>query len=317
MSVRFCVAFLTTTVLLAGCGSPPADSATASAIDNCGVEVVVDQPPTRAVGYYQHATELMLALGLQDSIVGRVYPDNPPLPRYAAAYEAIPDISDKDASFEQLIAVDPDFIYGGYRSAFDDAQGRSRTAFADAGVTTYLNPEYCATAPITMDDVYAEVARIAGIFGVPERAGALTDEMKTSVARASAAVQDVTPLRAFVYDSGDDTAFTAGGQGIGNQILELAGATNVFADLDDTFADVSWEQVIARDPEVIVIYDYFGTPSVEEKKAFLTGRPELAGVTAIRDRRFAVLTLQDAVLGIRAPQAVGELAAQLHPDSFR
>ncbi|AQA06333.1 hypothetical protein BVC93_12295 [Mycobacterium sp. MS1601] len=316
VSARTCLTFLAAAALLVGCGSQTPDTATTSAIDNCGVQVTVDQPPTRAVGYYQHATEMMLALGLQDSMVGTVYPDNPPLPQYTAAYEAIPEISDKDASFEQVIAVDPDFVYGGYNSAFDEAQGRSRQAFADAGVTTYLNPEYCATSPITMADVYAEVDRIAGIFGVADRAASLTDEMKNSVAEASGAVQDVTPLRAFVYDSGEGTAFTAGGQGIGNQIIELAGASNVFADVQDTFADVSWEQVIDRSPEVIIIYDYFGTPSVEEKKAFLKSRPELADVPAIRNDRFAVLTLQDAVLGVRAPYAVGELAAQLHPDRF-
>ncbi|MDF2825889.1 MAG: ABC-type Fe3+-hydroxamate transport system, periplasmic component, partial [Mycobacterium sp.] len=43
---------------------------------------------------------------------------------------------------------------------------------------------------------------------------------------------------------------------------------------------------------------------------------DLAGVPAVRDNRFAVLTLQDAVLGVRAPYAVGRLAAQLHPDRF-
>jgi iron complex transport system substrate-binding protein len=319
MTVRT-LALFTAAVMLAGCGSPPPGppgTAAAVTIDNCGESVTVEQPPTRAVGYYQQSTEMLLALGLQDSMVGTVYPDNPPLPRYVQAYEAIPEISDKDASLEQLLAVDPDFVYGGYQSAFDEAQGRSRKVFADAGITTYLNPEYCATAPITMDDVYAEVDRIATIFGVPDRADGLTTDMQASVDEATAIVEGVTPLTAFVYDSGEDTAFTAGGQGVGDQILELAGASNVFADLEDTFADVSWEQVIERNPDVIVIYDYFGTPSVEEKKAFLRNRPDLAEVPAIRNDRFAVLTLQDAVLGVRAPYAVGELAQQLHPERFR
>ncbi|MGB3483428.1 MAG: ABC transporter substrate-binding protein [Mycobacterium sp.] len=325
MSLRTSVVVFTAAVLLAGCGSESVQStetSTAAAgfpvtMDNCGETVTVDQPPTRAIGYYQQSTEMLLALGLEDSMVGTVYPDNAPLPQYAEAYQAIPEISDKDASFEQLVAVDPDFVYGGYKSTFDEAQGRSRKAFADAGITTYLNPEYCATSPITMDDVYAEVERIATIFGVPDRADALTEQMRDSVAEASAQVDGVTPLKAFVYDSGEDTAFTAGGQGIGNEIFELAGATNVFADVKDTFVDVSWEQVLERNPDVVVIYDYFGTPSVEEKKAFLRSRPELADVPAIRNDKFAVLTLQDAVLGVRAPYAVGELAAQLHPDRFQ
>jgi iron complex transport system substrate-binding protein len=309
--------------LLAGCGGEPVAPTAAEAapgfpvtIDNCGETVTVDAPPTRAVGYFQHSTELLLALGLQDSMVGTVYPDNPPLPRYAEAYLAIPELSDKDASFEQLLAVTPDFVYGGYSSAFDESTGRSRAAFADTGITSYLNPEYCATSPITMDDVYDEVDRIATIFGVPDRAEGLTSQMQAELAEASAKVDGVQPLKAFVFDSGEATAFTAGGQGIGNQIIELAGGTNIFGDIPETFVDVSWEQVLERNPDVIVIYDYFGTPSVEEKKAFLRGRPELANVPAIRDDRFAVLTLQDAVLGVRAPYAVADLAEQLHPERF-
>lgn len=318
------IAFVAGATLLAGCGAEPAEP-TASAtdvpgfpvtIDNCGESVTVERPPTRAVGYFQQSTELLLALGLQDSLVGTVYPDNAPLPRYADEYLAIAEISDKDASFEQLLEVTPDFVYGGYSSAFEESAGRSRAAFADAGITTYLNPEYCATSPITMDDVYAEVDRIATLFGVPDRAEGLTSQMQAGVTEASAKVDGVKPLKAFVFDSGDSTAFTAGGQGIGNQIIELAGGTNIFGDVPETFADVSWEQVLERNPDVIVIYDYFGTPSVEEKKAFLRGRPELANVQAIRDDKFAVLTLQDAVLGVRAPYAVADLAAQLHPDRF-
>lgn len=324
MTVRT-FALLAVTALVAGCGSPSPETVDAAAgsagfpvtVENCGETVTIDQPPTRAIGYFQQSTEILLALGLQDSVVGNVFPDNPPLPEYAELYDAIPEISAKDASFEQLLAVDPDFVYGGYRSAFAEAEGRARSAFADAGITTYLSPEACSTGPVRMDDVYAEVGRMAQLFGVPERAEELTAQMQQSVAAATADLDGVAPLTVFVYDSGEDSAFTAGGRGIGTQIIELAGGTNVFADLDDVFGDVSWEQVIERDPDVIVIYDYFGAPGVENKKEFLRSRPELADVAAIRNDRFADLTLQDTVMGVRAPYAVSKLAAQLHPDRFR
>lgn len=320
------LAVLCTAAAMAGCGSAdttlnPGTSAPQDgfplSVDNCGSQVILDEPPSRAVGYFQQSVEMMLALGLQDSIAATVYPDNPPLPRYAQAYRSIPELSKKDASFEQVLSTATDFVYGGYASAFDEAGGRSRRAFADAGVTTYLNPEYCATAPITMEHVYAEIRTIAAIFGVSQRAESLIEEMRSSVAAARDRVAGAARVKAFVYDSGEDTAFTAGRRGIGNQIIDLAGGTNIFADVDDTFVDVSWEQVLERDPDVIVIYDYFGTPSVEQKKAFLKSKPELATVTAIRDDRFAVLTLQDAVLGVRAPFAVKTLAGQLHPERFR
>jgi iron complex transport system substrate-binding protein len=313
------------TGMFVGCGSPDTDTSSATSIhqdgfpislDNCGLQITLDAPPERVVGYFQQSVELLLALGLRDSIVATVYPDNPPLPEYAQDYRSIAELSAKDASLEQVLSVDPDFVYGGYSSAFDDAAGRSRKVFAESGITTYLNPEYCATQPIAMDDVYSEVRRIADLFGVADGATDLITTMQASVAATRARLSGVEPLSAFVYDSGENTAFTAGCQGIGDEIIQLAGGINIFADIDDTFADVSWEQVLQRNPDVIVIYDYYGTPSVDEKKTFLRGRPELADVPAIRDNRFAVLTLQDAVLGVRAPFAVEALAKQFHPDRF-
>ncbi|MGW5049573.1 ABC transporter substrate-binding protein [Actinokineospora sp. NPDC004072] len=309
---------LLTALALAACGAPAPPAGTSStAIDNCGQQLAFDGVPQRVVGYYQHPTELLLALGLRDKVVGMAYPDNDPLPRYAAEYRAIPQISAKDASFEQILAQSPDLVYAGYDSAFAPDTGRSREAFAQAGIATFLSSEECTDEPVVMEDVYAEVRTIGQVFQVPERAEALIAEMRASVDGVAARLADVEPVEVFVFDSGEASAYTAGGTGIGNQVIALAGGRNVFADVARDWADVSWEQVLRRAPEVIVVYDYYGTPSVQQKIDFLLGRPELADVPAIRDRRFATLTLQDTVLGVRAPFAVERLAAQLHPDRMR
>ncbi len=124
---------------------------------------------------------------------------------------------------------------------------------------------------------------------------------------------EVEPVKVFVYDSGDKTAFTAGGAGIGNDMIARAGGVNLFADLPKAFGDVSFEQVAERAPEVIVIYDY-GDQPVADKKKFLLGNPALKDAPAIKDQRFAVLPLSSTVLGVRAPEGVESLAGQLHPD---
>ncbi|SMD25598.1 ABC transporter substrate-binding protein [Kibdelosporangium aridum] len=299
---------------LSGCAeSKPTASTAGVTIDNCGMQITFDGVPQRVIGYYQHPTEIMVALGLQDKLVGMVYPDNDPLPRYADVYKAIPKISDKDASFEQLLAKTPDLVYGGYDSSFDDKEGRSREAFTKAGIKTYLSREECIDRAVTMDDVWEEIRTIGRVFQVPDRADALIAELQANVAKTTERLNGVQPLKVFVYDSGDATAFTSGGTGIGNEVIKLAGGVNVFGDVRKDWADVSWEQVLQRSPDVIVIYDYYGTPAVDKKIEFLLGKPELAGVPAIRDRRFARLTLQDTVLGVRAPFAVEGLAKQLHP----
>lgn len=310
------VAFVACLALIAGCGNDPNArnrGANTVTVKNCGVTVTFDRSPQRVFTYYQHPTELLLALGLRDSIVGTAYPDNDPLPEYRDDYAKLPMVSKKDASFEQVLKASPDLVYGGWSTAFDDTAGRSREAFTDAGVDTYLNRENCTDDAVAMSDVYAEVRTVGEIFGVSGRADELVADMRAAVDRTRQRLGDAPDTKVFVYDSGKNAPYTAGGHGIGSRVIQLAGGSNIFADLDTDFADVSWEQVVQRKPDVIVLYDYYGTPSVAQKKRFLRSQPELADIPAIKHDRFAVLDLQDTALGVRAPYAVADLARQLHP----
>ncbi|WP_185832252.1 ABC transporter substrate-binding protein [Streptomyces sp. WAC 04229] len=304
----------------AGQGGPAAASSLAGfpvTIDNCGVKTTYDKPPSRVVTIHQHPAELMLALGLKDRMVGTAFPDSAVLPELRKDYEAIPELAEREPSFEKILDTEPDLVYGGYGSAFAENEGRSRKAFADAGIDTYLNREYCGEKRVTMKDTYAEIRTVASIFGVPDRADALTADLQSRVAKASAAVKGEPEVPVFVYDSGDKSAFTAGGKGLGTDLIRLAGGKNVFGDLDEVFGDVSWEQVVERRPEVIAIYDYAGAGSVEQKKKFLLSQPALADVPAVRNKRFVVLPLTATLVGIRSAYAVGDLARGLHPASFR
>ncbi|MFE9737965.1 ABC transporter substrate-binding protein [Streptomyces sp. NPDC006477] len=305
--------------LLAGCAAPAEQAPTAKAapgfpytVTNCGVKTTYQAPPKRAVTMNQHVTEIMLALGLEKSLVGTAYLDDAILPAYKKAYDTVPVLAKEYPSKEALLAANPDFVYGGYTSAFTAKDGRGRDDLRRAGIDTRLNTEYCPTGSPSVDDLYREVTEIGRTFGVPDRAATWTKAARDTVAATEKRLKGVEPVSVFVYDSGDKTAFTAGGKGIGNELITRAGGRNVFADLDKPFGDATWEQVVARKPEVVVIYDY-GTTTVEQKKRRLLDDPALKDVPAIRNRRFAVLPLSDTVLGVRVPAAVDKLAAQLHP----
>ncbi|MEU3740334.1 ABC transporter substrate-binding protein [Streptomyces sp. NPDC032198] len=279
-------------------------------VTNCGVKTTYEAPPKRAVTMNQHATEVMLELGLKDRIAGTAYLDDKVLPKYAKAYADTPVLAKEYPSYEKLLAAGPDFVYGGYASAFLAGEGRSRGALAKSGIESRLNVEGCAKKPVTMDDVYREVREVGSTFGVRARADTWVGQARRDLKDAAKETKGREPVPVFVYDSGDKTAFTAGGRGIGNDIIERAGGRNVFADLDKSFGDASWETVVDRDPEVIVILDYGGT-TVAQKKKRLLDDPVLADVPAIKHKRFAVLPLSDAVVGVRAPGAVAKLADQL------
>ncbi|RMB82477.1 ABC transporter substrate-binding protein [Streptomyces shenzhenensis] len=327
-ALRVAAVALAAALLTTGCGSaqqtaedPKAAAAPAEGfpvtVDNCGVKTTYDKPPSRVVTIHQHPAELMLALGLKDRMVGTAFPDSAVLPELAEDFEAIPELAKREPSFETVLEAEPDLVYGGYGSAFAESEGRSRKAFADAGIDTYLNREYCDKKQVTMKDTYDEIRTVGKIFGVSGRADKLVSDLQRRVAEAAADVEGESEVPVFVYDSGDKAAFTAGGKGLGTELIRLAGGRNVFADLDDVFGDVSWEQVVERRPEVIAVYDYAGADSVAQKKEFLLSQPALADVPAVRNKRFVVLPLTATLVGIRSAYAVEDLARGLHPESFR
>ncbi|MFJ8847029.1 ABC transporter substrate-binding protein [Streptomyces cyaneofuscatus] len=309
---------------LTACSTPDGDAAgtgnKASAksdgfpytVTNCGVTTTYKAPPKRVVTMNQHVTEIMLELGLTKSLVGTAYLDDKVLPKYAKDYASVPVIAKEYPSYEQVLATNPDFVYGGYSSAFTAGDGRGREAFKKSGIETRLNTESCAKADTPMETLYEEIREVGRTFGVTDRAEAWIKQAKADNAATAEKLKDLKALPVFVYDSGDKTAFTAGGKGIGNELITRAGGTNIFADLDRSFGDASWENVVARKPEAIVIYDY-GATTVAQKKKRLLDDPALADVPAIKNKRFAVMPLSDAVLGVRVPAAVEKLAAQLHP----
>ncbi|AWZ17085.1 ABC transporter substrate-binding protein [Streptomyces sp. ICC1] len=310
-------------ITLAACGGPPGAKGAAEGagaapgypytVANCGVSSTYQVPPRRAVTMNQHATELLLALGLEDRMAGTAYLDDAVLPAYRPAYDKIKVLAKEYPSKEVLLGANPDFVYGGYSSAFDKAQGRDREGLAKSGIDSRLSVEYCTDGPVGLNQLKTEITEVARTFGVPERGDRLIADEQRRIDAVTARVKDKAKPGVFVYDSGDASAFTSGGNGIGSEIISLAGGTNVFADLQDTFGDVSWEKVIERAPEVVLIYDYGGT-TVEAKKQRLLNDPALARVPAVKNRRFVVLPLSSAVLGVRVADAVESLGSQLHPD---
>ncbi|MFF3270194.1 ABC transporter substrate-binding protein [Streptomyces chrestomyceticus] len=315
---------------LAACGTGGGDGGDAKAsggatakaagfpytVDNCGVRTTFKAPPERVVTMNQHTTEIMLALGLKDRLAGTAYLDDKVLPQYEKDYKSVKVLAKEYPSYETLLGANPDFVYGGYASAFDKGEGRERAALEKSGIKTRLNIEYCTHGKTGVQQLAQEIREVGATFGVRDRAEALVKKAETTIDATEDKLRGTAPASVFVYDSGDSSVHTAGGKGIGNEIISLAGGRNVFADTAKTWTDVSWEQIVERKPETIVIYDYGGTP-VEAKKKRLLEDPALQDVPAVKNKRFAVLPLSSAVLGVCVPDAVRSLAGQLHPDAFK
>ncbi|BFH14364.1 ABC transporter substrate-binding protein [Paenibacillus melissococcoides] len=284
-------------------------------LENMGEKLSFPDAPKRAVTLNQHATEVMLALGLEDSMVGTAYLDDSILPEYKEKYDKIPVLADKYPSKEVFLSVSPDFAYAGWKSAFGEKALGSRADLAGHGVLTYVQESSNKPAP-TLEDVYQDIMNIGRIFRVEDRAEAVVNDLRKKLEDIQAQIGSVSePLNVFVFDSGEDKAFTAANTYLTSLIAKVGGK-NIFDDIEKGWAEVSWEEVVNRDPDVIVIVDY-GDTTAEQKRELLLNKAPLADVKAIKNKRFIMLPLSAAAEGIRAPIALQTLAAGLYPDKVQ
>ena len=310
---------LITVIALAAADSiaPPSDVGFAVSVENCGVSTVYADAPSRAFTMNQAATEIMLALGLQNRMVGTAFLDDAILPELADAYNAIHVRATAYPSRDVLLEAQPDFVYAAYPSAFSDEAPGMRELL-QSGTPSYLSPSGCDRGnranPDSTEMVFGEIRDIARIFRVLPRAEKLIAAYRSdleSMRRQIGAV--TTPPRVLWWDSGMPPS-VAGCCGTPNEILRLAGAQNIFHDLRGTLGKVSWDEVIARNPEVIVLVDATWAPAAQ-KQEWLTN-PRFAEIDAVKHNRFVTVSFSDATPGIRNIAAVKKVAQALHPEKF-
>jgi iron complex transport system substrate-binding protein len=294
--------------------APDSETKKLVTIENMGRTITFERAPKRAVSLNQHATEIMLALGLEDSMAGTAFLDDEILPQYQEAYEKVSVLSDKYPSQEVFLGAEPDFAYAGWESAFSEKALGTVEQLEEAGIKSYLQQSSNMNGP-TMDDVFEDILNIGRIFRVEDRAEDLVKTMKKDMNAVHEKVKDAEdPVNVFVYDSGEKEPFTAA-QNYLNEIITLAGGSNIFDDIEKGWATASWEEVVNRNPEIIVIIDY-GDTTADKKKEFLLNHPALRDVEAVKQKRFVVLPLSAGAEGIRGPIAIETLAKAFYPEKF-
>ncbi|MDT0268529.1 ABC transporter substrate-binding protein [Streptomyces sp. DSM 44915] len=297
-------------LLLAGCGAEVEDDggeeATTTTVARCGEEVEY-RVPERAVVYEAGSADKLFALGLTDAVHGYVMPPaNPPVEEspWAADYAAVEMLSDDLLNRELVVDARADFVVAGWQSGFSDERGITPAILDDLGIQSFLHSETCYNYPghplevTPFEGLYTDLERLGEIFGVADRAAEVVAELRGRVEAVREQAPAGPPPRVFLYDSGTEQPFTSGNQAPPNEIIEIAGGENIFADLTERWTSVGWEPVIEADPEVIIILDYGDLPA-EEKIDFLTSSPALSEVTAVREGNFHILDYNEAISGPR------------------
>ncbi|MEU7118415.1 ABC transporter substrate-binding protein [Streptomyces zaomyceticus] len=324
---------LTTT----GCGGGPAAPTSKDAggaakgfpltlADNCGQRVTVDRPPKRAVALDQGAAEIMLSLGLADRMAGTATWTDPVLKGLEQENAKVPRLADRYPSFEKVLDAEPDFAAASFTYTLGKGGVAPRERFEKLGVPTYLSPTDCVgkdnsgdgdgvrTEPLTMETVYGEIRDLARVFAVPERGEKLVAELKSRVVRATAA-GDFGGVTVLYWFANAESPYMAGCCGAPGIVTNALGAKNVFDDTRAEWPQINWETVADRDPDVLVIGDLTrrsqSAESAAKKIEFLESDPVTRNMTAVRKKRYVLLSGQAMNPTLRTVEGVEKVAAAL------
>ncbi|MFN3501554.1 ABC transporter substrate-binding protein [Allorhizobium sp. NPDC080224] len=288
-------------------------------VKSCDREVTFDAPPARAISNDVNLTEMMLALKLQDRMVGytgisgwKTLDEG-----LREGVKELPELSPKYPTKEVLLNADADFYFAGWNYGMKVGGEVTPETLEPFKIKVYELTESCihimAKNKPTMDDMFVDLLNLGKIFGVEDRAEALVAGYRKQLDDITTRIGGIEkPVRVFVYDSGTEKPFTSGRFGIPTAMIEAAGGVNIMEDVEKSWTEVSWEPVIERNPEVVVIVNY-GDVTAEQKIAFMKENPAFKNLDAVKQDRFVVLEYVEATPGPRNVQAIERLANTFHP----
>ena len=268
---------------------------------SCGGETAPgapDAPPGRIVSLIPSATETIIALGAGDRLVARTEYDIDP------ALSDLPQVrGGLTPSLEQLTMLNPDLVV-----AWPDNMTRSVS-----GRLTDLGIEFYAPQAQSLDDIYRTTRELGQILGLEEQADSLNDAITAELESLRGAVAGRERPAVF-YVVWHDPPTTAGPGTYIHELIEIVGGRNVFADAPALWPQVSMEEIVRRQPDLLILPVGEGPPLELERLRAMVGWRELQ---AVRDGNVVHI---DASLfnrpGPNVTEAARRLARILHPEAF-
>jgi iron complex transport system substrate-binding protein len=291
-------------------------------VQSCDREVTFDAAPKRAISNDVNLTEMMLALKLQDRMVGYTGVSGWKTldAELREGVKELTELSPKYPTKEVLLGADADFYFAGWNYGMKVGGEVTPQTLAEHNIKVYELTESCIhimkREKPSMETMFVDLLNLGTIFGVSDKAKALVDGYKAEITRITAKIdRNQRPTRVFVYDSGEDKPFTSGRFGIPTALIEAAGGVNIMEDVETSWTTISWEPVIERNPEVVVIVNY-GEVTAAQKINFMKTNPAFKSLDAVRNNRFVVLEYVEATPGPRNVRAIDALARAIRPEAF-
>lgn len=215
-----------------------------------------NKAPSRVVANTQGAGELMVKLGLADKVVGVAALYGAGDPAVAEEFKKLPVISRNYASKELVVGTSPDLVMG--RSGlFADADWGVGTVpgLNELGIKTFI--QHTSVKGATLDSLYKDIEELGQIFNVQSRAAEYITELKKRAEALKTKSAGINKTFAYVSDGGkgDIAVYSGDVDTFAGDVLRLVGLTNSYADVT---GNISKEQLIATNPDVLLISKYSG-----------------------------------------------------------
>lgn len=267
--------------------------------DATGTEVTIKEAPERIVSLVPSTTEILFALGLGGKIAGvDRWSDYPP------EAKSKPVVGDLNTDIEKVLAQKPDLVIGGA-----SANRMGVEALRKLGVTVYT------VEPKTIAEVEQSIKEIGRLTNAAAKAEEVVSAMERKRTAVQAKLQEIPDDRkplVYVEVAPASELFTAGEGTFMDELVTLAGGRNAFRDLSG-WAKISSEQVIARNPQVILSTHGVTADVLKE----MENRPGWNGIPAVKERRvIAVDTNLVSRPGPRLADGLEQFAKAIHPDLF-
>jgi len=249
------------------------------------------------------AAEIIVDLGLGDSLicVNNYAADIPGLPANVEYMDFLSPNPEGVLSFEPDLFIDFDYLIeeGSY----------------DTVIEAKIDVLPVSVSSDSVEDVVNDIRRLALALGVPSRGEELVNAMQAEVDRLTA-IGDSIPedARKTVYFeiAPSPSVYCAGGDSFIGDMIKCVGAVNIFEDLSG-FASPSEEEIIARNPDVILTNVTYVENAVEEIKS-RTGYDQITAV--VNDAVFTIdanATSRPTHNIVKAIQAIGEA---VYPEQY-
>ncbi len=294
---------------------PPAPTATMAATataapapinltDGLSRTIELAAPAQRIISLAPSNTEILFALGAGQQVVGRDALSD--YPAETTAVVSIGSLLDK-LNTEAIVALKPDLILAAEINSPEQVK-----ALEDLKLTVYWLPN-----PKKFEDLYTNLETVGKMTGQSAEATKLIDSLK---ARYDAVIKTVStaknaPTVFYELDATDPTKpWTAGPNSFIDTMLTLAGGRNVGTALKDPFAQISSEELVAQNPDIIVLGDaaYGVTPDS------LAQRAGWNALSAVKNKQ--IFTFDDNLISRPGPRLIDgleQLAKLIHPELFK